>query len=44
MKKVFVALLLVPFMFACGPKVKRVETANGRPRNDYRLFARRLVC
>ena len=26
MKKVFVALLLVPFMFACGPKVKRVET------------------
>ncbi len=26
MKKVFVALLLVPFVFACGPKVKRVET------------------
>lgn len=26
MKKVFVALLLVPFMFACGTKVKRVET------------------
>ena len=26
MKKVFVALLLVPFIFACGPKVKRVET------------------
>lgn len=26
MKKVLVALLLVPFMFACGTKVKRVET------------------
>jgi len=26
MKKVFVALLLVPFVFACGTKVKRVET------------------
>ena len=26
MKKIMTALLLVPFVFACGPKVKRVET------------------
>ncbi len=26
MKKVLAALLLVPFVFACGPSVKRVET------------------
>ena len=26
MKKVFAALLLMPFVFACGPHVKRVET------------------
>ncbi len=26
MKKLVTALLLVPFVFACGPKVKRVET------------------
>ncbi|MCQ2410831.1 MAG: penicillin-binding protein activator LpoB [Elusimicrobiaceae bacterium] len=26
MKKTIAALLLVPFIFACGPKVKRVET------------------
>ena len=26
MKKLMTALLLVPFVFACGPKVKRVET------------------